>query len=143
MLQQLRRESENMCGHRGLLPNSEHQTFCFLAPLQLRWSQLKWRRKDHYSNNGTFSKFTDLYTINWNPHSEILWMRKMDLKVINKHRPLKQWENFSNKIYSKLLIQIQLSTVSWVHSLITYGIPSFHNSKVLLIYFRMFCFFRD
>lgn len=36
MLQQLRRESENMCGHRGLLPNSEHQTFCFLAPLQLR-----------------------------------------------------------------------------------------------------------
>lgn len=37
MLQQLRRESENMCGHRGLLPNSEHQTFCFLAPLQLRF----------------------------------------------------------------------------------------------------------
>lgn len=36
MLQQLRRESENMCGHRGLLPNSEHQTFCFIAPLQLR-----------------------------------------------------------------------------------------------------------
>lgn len=37
MLQQLRRESENMCGHRGLLPNSEHQTFCFLAPKQLRY----------------------------------------------------------------------------------------------------------
>lgn len=36
MLQQLRRESENMCGHRGLLPNSEHQTFCFLAPIQLQ-----------------------------------------------------------------------------------------------------------
>lgn len=40
MLQQLRRESENMCGHRGLLPNSEHQTFCFLAPLQLRYSHI-------------------------------------------------------------------------------------------------------
>lgn len=36
MLLQLRREGDNMCGHRGLLPNSEHQSFCFLAPLQLR-----------------------------------------------------------------------------------------------------------
>lgn len=36
MVQQLRRESENMCGHRGLLPNSEHQTFCFYAPIQFR-----------------------------------------------------------------------------------------------------------
>lgn len=40
MLQQLRRESENMCGHRGLLPNSEHQTFCILAPLQLRYTPI-------------------------------------------------------------------------------------------------------
>lgn len=55
MLQQLRRESENMCGHRGLLPNSEHQTFCFLAPLQLRtlYNKLKSTlRKSMEEKNG-------------------------------------------------------------------------------------------
>ncbi|XP_031629112.1 meckelin [Contarinia nasturtii] len=55
MLQQLRRESENMCGHRGLLPNSEHQTFCFLAPSQLRalYNKLKSTlRKSTEDKNG-------------------------------------------------------------------------------------------
>lgn len=36
MIQQLRRESENLCGHRGLLPDSDHQTFSFIAPMQMR-----------------------------------------------------------------------------------------------------------
>ena len=36
MIIQFRREEENMCGHRGLMPGSEQQTYCFLAPKNLR-----------------------------------------------------------------------------------------------------------
>lgn len=36
MILQFRREEENMCGHRGLLPGSEQQTYTILAPRNLR-----------------------------------------------------------------------------------------------------------
>uniref|UniRef100_A0A336LUV8 CSON013682 protein n=1 Tax=Culicoides sonorensis TaxID=179676 RepID=A0A336LUV8_CULSO len=36
MIMQFRREEENMCGHRGLLPGSEQQTYTILAPRNLR-----------------------------------------------------------------------------------------------------------
>lgn len=36
MIVQLKREEDNLCGHRGLLPGSENQTFRMLAPKNLR-----------------------------------------------------------------------------------------------------------
>jgi hypothetical protein len=36
ILGQLQREEEDMCGHRGLLPGSDQQTFQMAVPLQLR-----------------------------------------------------------------------------------------------------------
>jgi meckelin len=36
MMIQFRREEENMCGHRGLLPGSEQQTYTILIPRNLR-----------------------------------------------------------------------------------------------------------
>lgn len=36
MILQLKREEDNVCGHRGLLPSSEQQTYSFLAPKNLR-----------------------------------------------------------------------------------------------------------
>ena len=37
MILQLRREEDNMCGYRGLLLNSEQQTFSFIVPKNLRY----------------------------------------------------------------------------------------------------------
>lgn len=36
MILQFKREEDNMCGHRGLLPGSEQQTYRVLAPKNLR-----------------------------------------------------------------------------------------------------------
>lgn len=36
MIIQFRREEENMCGHRGLMPGSEQQTYSVVAPGNLR-----------------------------------------------------------------------------------------------------------
>lgn len=36
ILGQLRREEEDLCGHRGLLPGTDQQTFQMAVPLQLR-----------------------------------------------------------------------------------------------------------
>ena len=36
MLGQLQREEEDLCGHRGLLPGSDQQTFQMAIPMQLR-----------------------------------------------------------------------------------------------------------
>ncbi|XP_063221567.1 meckelin isoform X2 [Bacillus rossius redtenbacheri] len=36
VLRQLRREEEDLCGHRGLLPGSDHQTFEMALPARLR-----------------------------------------------------------------------------------------------------------
>lgn len=36
MIMQFKREEDNMCGHRGLLPGSENQTYRVLAPKNLR-----------------------------------------------------------------------------------------------------------
>ncbi|KAK7873573.1 hypothetical protein R5R35_009277 [Gryllus longicercus] len=36
ILFQLQREEEDLCGHRGLLPGTDHQTFEMIIPLQLR-----------------------------------------------------------------------------------------------------------
>ena len=36
MLGQLQREEDDLCGHRGLLPGSDHQTFQMAIPMQLR-----------------------------------------------------------------------------------------------------------
>ncbi|XP_037038516.1 meckelin [Bradysia coprophila] len=36
MILQLKREEDNICGHRGLLPSSEQQTYSFQAPKNLR-----------------------------------------------------------------------------------------------------------
>lgn len=37
MILQLKREEDNICGHRGLLPSSEQQTYSFQAPKNLRY----------------------------------------------------------------------------------------------------------
>lgn len=36
MILQFKREEENLCGHRGLLPSSDQQTYTILAPRNLR-----------------------------------------------------------------------------------------------------------
>lgn len=36
MILQFRREEENLCGHRGLLPGEDQQTYSLLAPKNLR-----------------------------------------------------------------------------------------------------------
>lgn len=36
MILQFKREEENLCGHRGLLPGSDQQTYTILAPKNLR-----------------------------------------------------------------------------------------------------------
>ncbi|XP_067004734.2 meckelin [Anabrus simplex] len=36
LLIQLQREEDDLCGHRGLLPGTDHQTFQMVVPLQLR-----------------------------------------------------------------------------------------------------------
>lgn len=36
MILQFRREEENLCGHRGLLPGGDQQTYTILAPKNLR-----------------------------------------------------------------------------------------------------------
>lgn len=36
LLEQLQRESDDLCGHRGLQPGSDHQTFSMALPLKLR-----------------------------------------------------------------------------------------------------------
>jgi len=36
ILGQLQREEEDLCGHRGLLPGTDQQTFQMAIPLQLR-----------------------------------------------------------------------------------------------------------
>lgn len=38
MILQLKREEDNICGHRGLLPSSEQQTYSFQAPKNLRYT---------------------------------------------------------------------------------------------------------
>lgn len=40
MIIQLQRESQNMCGKRGLLTGSDHQTYTILAPTHLRYALL-------------------------------------------------------------------------------------------------------
>lgn len=36
MILQFKREEENLCGHRGLLPGGDQQTYTILAPKNLR-----------------------------------------------------------------------------------------------------------
>lgn len=36
MVLQLKREQNNMCGHRGLMPNSEQQTYTIYIPKNMR-----------------------------------------------------------------------------------------------------------
>jgi len=36
ILGQLQREEEDLCGHRGLVPSTDQQTFQMAIPLQLR-----------------------------------------------------------------------------------------------------------
>jgi meckelin len=36
ILGQLQREEEDLCGHRGLLPGTDQQTFQMSVPIQLR-----------------------------------------------------------------------------------------------------------
>lgn len=36
MLQQLKREEDDLCAHRGLLPGSHQQTFTVIVPLKFR-----------------------------------------------------------------------------------------------------------
>lgn len=37
MILQFKREEENLCGHRGLLPGSDQQTYTIIAPKNLRF----------------------------------------------------------------------------------------------------------
>ena len=36
LLEQLQREADDLCGHRGLVPGSDHQTFSMSLPTKLR-----------------------------------------------------------------------------------------------------------
>lgn len=54
MILQFKREEENLCGHRGLLPGSDQQTFTVYAPKNLRLFYEKLinpiTNKSNYSN---------------------------------------------------------------------------------------------
>lgn len=69
MILQFRREEENLCGHRGLLPGGDQQTYTILAPKNLRSFYEKLinpvKTKPRYSFDHGFEKmFLTYHNIN-------------------------------------------------------------------------------